>query len=292
VTKVAVIGTQGMLGHTVCRYLAEKNYQIIEITSSGKSQSSNPVTQYDIVLNEIEMLESYLKPVDFVINCAGIIKHKIDENSKESLNNLIRVNSLFPLQLTKLSHELNFKVIQIATDCVYSGAKGNYSESDNKDPIDHYGFSKVLGEHYDSNLITLRCSIVGREQNSRIAFLEWVLSHGKDISVNGYTDHLWNGLTTLHFAKIVEGIIKGSNFRSGTFHLVPSDSLSKFELAKVILGSFGTIEAKITKSKSSKAINRILTTNYQEFNNDMWLSAGYNRPLSISEMVKEYALWA
>ena len=122
------------------------------------------------------MLESYLKPVDFVINCAGLIKHKIDENSKESLNNLIRVNSLFPLQLTKLSHKLNFKIIQIATDCVYSGAKGNYSESDTKDPIDHYGFSKVLGEHNDTNLISLRCSIVGREQNSRIAFLDLIVS--------------------------------------------------------------------------------------------------------------------
>ena len=90
----------------------------------------------------------------------------------------------------------------------------------------------------------------------------------------------------------MEGIIKGNNFRSGTFHLVPSESISKFELAKIILGCFGTIEAKITQSKSSKAINRILTTNYQEFNNDMWLSAGYNRPPSIYEMMKEYALWA
>lgn len=289
---MAVIGAKGMLGHAVCKYLTEKNYQIIEITSSGKTQSSNPVAQYNIVLNKIEELESYLKPVDFVINCAGLIKHKTDENSKESLNNLIRVNSLFPLQLTKLSHKLNFKIIQIATDCVYSGTKGNYSESDTKDPIDHYGFSKVLGEHNDTNLISLRCSIVGREQNSRIAFLEWVLSHGKDISFNGYTDHFWNGLTTLHFAKIVEGIIKGNNFRSGTFHLVPNDSISKFELAKIILGCFGTIEAKITQSKSSKAINRILATNYQEFNKDMWLSAGYNKLPTISEMVKEYALWA
>ena len=107
---MAVIGAQGMLGHAVCRYLTEKNYQVIEITSSEKTQSSNPVTHYNIVLNEIEVLESYLKPVDFVINCAGLIKHKIDENSKESLNNLIRVNSLFPLQLTKLSHKLNFKI--------------------------------------------------------------------------------------------------------------------------------------------------------------------------------------
>ena len=290
--KVAVIGTQGMLGSAVCRYLSEKNYQILEINSSGKTQSSNPVTQFDIAVNEIENLESNLKDIDFVVNCAGLIKHKIDINSTESLNNLIRINSLFPIQLTNLSHKLNFKVIQVATDCVYSGEKGNYSESDERDPVDYYGYSKVLGEHSDINLITLRCSLVGRELNSKVEFLEWILAHGKEKEITGFTDHFWNGLTTLHFAKIVNAIIEGNNFKAGTFHLVPSDSVSKFELAKIILEFFGKSDVKITQSQSSKAVNRILTTNYQEFNNDMWGNAGYNMPLTISEMVKEYALWA
>jgi len=291
-TKIAIIGTQGMLGSAVCRYLSEKNYQILEINSSGKTQSSNPVTQFDIAADEIEKLENNLKGIDFVINCAGLIKHKIDENSKESLNNLIRINSLFPIQLADLSHKLNFKVIQVATDCVYSGEKGNYSENDDKDPIDYYGYSKVLGEHSGNNLITLRCSLVGRELNSKVEFLEWVLSHGKEKEITGFTDHFWNGLTTLHFAKIINAILEGNTFKAGTFHLIPSDSDSKFELAKIILEFFGKSDVKITQSQSSKAVNRILTTNYQEFNNDMWGNAGYNSPLTISEMVKEYALWA
>jgi len=291
-TKIAIIGTQGMLGSAVCRYLSGKTYQILEINSSGKTQSSNPVTQFDIAVNEIENLESNLKGIDFVINCAGLTKHKIDENNTKSLNNLIRINSLFPIQLTNLSHKLNFKVIQVATDCVYSGEKGNYSESDIKDPVDFYGYSKVLGEHSDNNLITLRCSLVGRELNSKFEFLEWVLAHGKEKEITGFTDHFWNGLTTLHFAKIINTIIEGNSFKAGTFHLVPSDSVSKFELAKIILEFFGKSDVKITQSQSSKAVNRILTTNYQEFNKDMWGNAGYNSPLTISEMVKEYALWA
>lgn len=290
--KIAIVGTQGMLGSTVCRYLSEKNYQILEINSSGKTQSSNRVAKFDIAVNEIEMLENNLKGIDFVINCAGLIKHKIDKNSTESLNNLIRINSLFPIQLTSLSHKLSFRVIQVATDCVYSGEKGNYSESDDKDPVDYYGYSKVLGEHFDDNLITLRCSLVGRELNSKVEFLEWVLSHSKENEISGFIDHFWNGLTTLHFAKIINSIIRGNTFKAGTFHLVPSGSVSKFELARIILEFFGKSDVKITQSQSYKAVNRILTTNYQEFNNDMWGKAGYNNPLTISEMVKEYALWA
>ena len=291
-TTIAIIGTQGMLGSAVCRYLSEKNYQILEINSSGKTQSSNPVAQFDIAVNGIEKLENNLKGINFVVNCAGLIKHKIDENSIESINNLIRINSLFPIQLTNLSHKLKFKVIQVATDCVYSGNIGHYSENDTKDPVDYYGYSKVLGEHIDSNLITLRCSLVGRELNSEVEFLEWILSQSNRSKINGFTDHLWNGLTTLHFAKIINGIIEGNIFTAGTFHLIPSDSVSKFELGRIILEYFGISDVKITQIKSPKAVNRILSTNYPEFNNAMWRNAGYNNPLSIAEMVKEYALWA
>ena len=204
---------------------------------------------------------------------------------------MISINSLFPIKLTDLSHELNFKVIQIATDCVYSGEKGNYVEGDTKDPVDYYGYSKALGEHSDSNLMTLRCSLIGRELKSKVEFLEWVLSQGIKSEIKGFTDHFWNGLTTLHFAKIVNGIIKREQFKYGTFHLIPKDSVTKFELAKNIANSFERSDIRITQGSSSKAINRVLATNYPQVNSDLWLNAGYNNPLGIIEMIKEYALW-
>jgi len=290
--KLAVIGSQGMLGSAVSRFLSKENYQILEINSAGKTLNSNPVMQFDIAVDDLDKLGTSLQGVDFVINCAGLIKHKIEESSKESLNNVIRVNSLFPIQLTEISNKFNFKIIQVATDCVYSGDIGNYSESDIKDPVDLYGYSKVLGEHSDNNLITLRCSLIGRELSSKVEFLEWVLNHHKADVIRGFTDHIWNGLTTLHFAKIINGIIKGGKFKAGTFHLIPRDSLSKYELAKLILECFGRTGTEISQSQSNKAINRTLTTNYQEFNQDMWRNAGYYKPPSISEMLKEYVLWS
>ena len=52
--KIAIIGTQGMLGSAVCRYLSEKNYQILEINKSRKTQNSNPVTEFDMEKNNTE----------------------------------------------------------------------------------------------------------------------------------------------------------------------------------------------------------------------------------------------
>ena len=289
--RVAVIGTQGMLGSTVCRYLTEQNYFVLEINSSGESISKNQVRKFDIALDNIAILEKDLKNIDFVINCAGRIKHKIIDESIISLKEVININSLFPLDLTKLSHKLKFKVVQVATDCVYSGNKGSYSESDAKDPVDLYGYSKVLGEHVDDNLVTLRCSLVGKELKSKIEFLEWVLSHNKENALLGFTNHLWNGLTTLHFAKLVDAIIRMENFTSGLFHVVPKDCVSKFDLAKIIGSSFGRDDLEISESLSTVAVNRTLVTNFSQFNSNLWSAAGYNTVPTISEMVEEYALW-
>lgn len=291
-TNIAIIGTQGMLGSAVCRYLSEKNYRILEVNSGGITQSNNQVTKFDIAQDNLDKLEKDLSGIDFVVNCAGLIKHKIDENSLTSTNDLVKINSFFPFDLSKLSHKLNFKIIQPATDCVYSGLKGNYSETDTKDPTDSYGYSKVLGEHIDINLLTLRCSLIGRELSSNFEFLEWVLSHSLENSLNGFTNHHWNGITTLAFAKIVSGLIEGEKFTPGTFHVLPKDSVSKFELAKAISLNFGMTDTKMTQSKSPKAINRTLATNFEQFNNDLWKAAGYNEVPTISEMVKEYSLWA
>jgi len=292
VIKIAVIGTQGMLGSTVCRYLTADGYKVVEINSTGQTQSNNSIIKFDIATDGINNLRSTLDDVDFVINCAGLIKHKIEEKSSNSMRNLIKVNSLFPIELSELARTLDFKVIQIATDCVFSGDKGKYTESDFKDPVDVYGYSKFMGEHFHDNLITLRCSLIGKELYSKVEFLEWVLSHNNGTSVNGFTNHFWNGLTTLHYAKVVSGIMRRSHFTAGTFHLIPKDSVSKFQLSKIILESFGRSSINVNPIDSQKSVNRTLGTNNQQFNLDMWRDAGYNNTLTITEMIKEYSLWS
>ena len=76
-TKIAIIGTQGMLGSAVCRYLSEKNYQILEINKSGKTQNSNPVTEYDIAKNNIDELKAYINKLEVLSDT--IIKHYGDK---------------------------------------------------------------------------------------------------------------------------------------------------------------------------------------------------------------------
>lgn len=148
-----------------------------------------------------------------VINCIGLIKPYCSDVIKA-----IQINSMFPYYLPEGS-------IQIATDCVFSGATGGYTESDLHDASDTYGQTKSLGEA--SHLNNLRCSIIGPEVHNHVSLLDWFMRQTK---VDGYINHYWNGITTYHFALIVQGILDEGIELPNIQHIVPADSVTKAEL--------------------------------------------------------------
>ena len=82
--------------------------------------------------------------------------------------------------------------LHISTDCVFSGKKGGYKESDPSDAEDLYGKSKFIGEVHDQkHVITLRTSIIGHELDSSHALVDWFLS--QQGSVKGYTKAIFSG---------------------------------------------------------------------------------------------------
>jgi dTDP-4-dehydrorhamnose reductase len=220
-----------------------------------------------------------------------VIKHKIDESDLESISNAKRINSDFPGELAIACNARPLRIVQIATDCVYSGDLGLYDEESTHDATDIYGVTKSKGEVVFDNVMILRCSVIGREVNSHIEFMDWVLGQGNSAKLSGFSNHLWNGLTTLHFAKIVLGIISANTFESGTHHVVPSDSVSKFEMIKMVCKSFAREDIEVEKVLAGTAVDRRLITKFPEMNRDLWLNAGYDKPLSIQEMIIEYSNW-
>ena len=54
------------------------------------------------------------------------------------------VNALFPHRLARLCREHAAHLVHLGTDCVFSGRKGNYAETDRPDPVDLYGESELL----------------------------------------------------------------------------------------------------------------------------------------------------
>ena len=290
---ILVIGSTGMLGSAVTKFLTSSQHKVIESNTSGNPiVSSNICIKFDISRNSAEeLLKLVSGEIDYIINCSGVIKHKIIDDDLKSIADAKRINSDFPAELAIAGNAKSIRILQIATDCVYSGNSGLYNEESTHDATDIYGVTKSKGEVAMDNLMILRCSVIGQEVNSHVEFMEWILGQMTSAKLHGFSNHLWNGITTLHFAKIVLGIISANTFHSGKIHVLPCDSASKFEMIDMVCKSFAREDIQIEKVLAENAIDRRLTTKYPEVNRDLWLNAGYDKPLSIQEMITEYSNW-
>jgi dTDP-4-dehydrorhamnose reductase len=288
-TNVVILGATGMLGSRVLEVFNDSGLNVFH-SSRHKSNLEKSSLFLDSLTNNFDDLSKVLRPGDYIINCIGVIKPHINENSNESVINAIKVNSLFPRDLYELLRKKEVKVIQIATDCVFSGLKGDYSEKDMHDCLDVYGKTKSLGEVNGENFMNLRCSIIGPEIKSSKSLFEWIKNQEKNANLKGFEDHIWNGVTTTVFGQICLGIVRNNLFQSGTFHLVPKDKVSKYELLSLISTKLNRHDLKIDKIKSGTVINRTLSTTFSDVNEKFWNSLVSKRVLTISEMINDHLL--
>ena len=65
---------------------------------------------------------------------------------KENINKSIEINIIGTANIVRACKNNNTKLIFFSTNYVYPGKKGPYSENDNLNPINNYGWSKLGGE--------------------------------------------------------------------------------------------------------------------------------------------------
>jgi dTDP-4-dehydrorhamnose reductase len=127
-------------------------------------------------------------------------------------------------------------LIHISTDCVFSGNKGNYSETDNPDAEDVYGRSKLLGEVDYPHAITLRTSIIGHELGSARSLIGWFLNQTG--CVKGYTEAIFSGVTTYELARVVRDFVIPNSKLHGLYH-VAAEPISKYDLLQLVNREYG-----------------------------------------------------
>jgi dTDP-4-dehydrorhamnose reductase len=282
-TKVLILGNNGMLGHAVESVL--RNAKDLNVSTTSRS-GEGATFAFDVKLDDIKKITNHSAP-DFIVNCIGAIKPRINVNSAASINDAIFINSTFPHQLLAATKDSKARIIQIATDCVFSGTKGGYLESDLHDATDVYGKTKSLGEVSADNFFNLRASIVGPEKGRATSLLEWFINQSHGAKLNGFANHMWNGISTYQFAKISLGIIHSETFVSGMFHLIPADSVSKYELLKLFKTIYKRIDIQVTATFPEKIVDRTLSTENILINKRLWNDAGYKTAPFVEEMLLE-----
>jgi len=272
--KILVLGTSGMLGSMIFDYLRKnRDFSVHGTVRNQKYQTKNMLlfdAQHIKELDEKEILD--LK-FDYIINAIGITKPFCKDNDPEGVKRAIAINAKFPWELGDFGRKHGIKILTIGTDCVYSGKVGKYTEDMPHDPIDVYGKTKSLGEVFDGSTLTIRTSIIGPELKGETSFLlEWFLSQKEGGTIDGFEHHIWNGVTTLQFAKICEKIIESSSFDklvqiSRVHHFTPNSTVTKYELMQI----FSTVFKKKIKinrvNKPEQKLDRSLSTKFHELQN-------------------------
>jgi dTDP-4-dehydrorhamnose reductase len=277
--KILIVGASGMIGSAVMRVLSEnRDLQVFgSIREDHWKKFFSPKIQKRLIsgfdLLQTQELVKIFEQVhpDVVINCVGVTKHKL---GAEDPIVSIPINSLLPHRLSNLSRLVGSRVIHISTDCVFSGDKGNYVEEDLTDGRDLYGKTKVLGEIFYPNTITLRTSTIGHELQSRYGLLEWFLSQTK--SCKGFTNAIFSGIPTIIFANIIREVIINHHQLQGLYH-VAAEPINKFELLDLISKTYQK-DIEIIRDNSFR-IDRSL--NSKRFR----LATGYEPP-AWPELIK------
>ncbi len=235
--KVLVLGGNGMAGHVLRMYFTEKGRYSVWFTLRAKTEDRQAI-QLDVTdWPSVEKVARFIRP-DVVINTTGILNKRAEQNIREA----IQVNSLFPHQMAQLGKQLGFRFIQISTDCVFSGRKGNYRESETPDGTTVYAKSKSLGEVVDGPHLTIRTSIIGPELRDGIGLFHWFMQQKG--SILGYRKVLWNGVTTLELAKALDWIMQKPEL-TGLVHLTGPEKISKYQLLLWLKETFKREEVSI-----------------------------------------------
>lgn len=295
--KVAVLGASGMLGAMVLDTLAsDPELELVATTRSGRLPepfrerlSGVDCRRLDAEQVASDELAAVLAGTDWIVNAIGIIKPYIHDDNAPEVERATRVNALFPHLLARAAERIGARVLQIATDCVYSGTRGRYVESDPHDPTDVYGKTKSLGEVHSPAMTHLRCSIVGPELAGHRSLLDWLIRQPADAAVNGFLNHLWNGVTTLQFARLCRGIVRGNLDLPRLRHVVPADVVTKATLLEIVARAHHRADLSISPVDASVAVDRTLDTEDRPGNELLWRAAGYEEVPTVRAMVEELA---
>ncbi len=254
--RVAVLGAAGLLGRYVARQLASDGHTVDRITRATHNLS----------------LYSSAKKIaaeryDWIVNCAGIVKCR----ERESPIDTVLLNSALPHWLEYESRKFRTRLLHVSTDCVFSGAKGHYHEDSEPDPVDLYGASKLAGEVHGPESLTIRCSFIGLEHGTSRGLLAWLIGEAAaGHAVKGYTNALWNGLSTFEVARVVSRILAKPGFPISSVYHVSGGTISKCDLLCCLSAALGL--GAVVEPMSEPLIDR--TLNATRFR----VATGYSPP--------------
>lgn len=251
--KVLIIGSSGMLGQDLIFTFHENGYEVFgvdiieDVSKNLKRFYKIDLATDPAIFNIIEKIEP-----DLILYVAAIVNLNICEDNKLLADT---IHHTLPAKLAKVKPKKT-KFVYVSTDSVFDGKKGNYSESDRKNPLNHYALTKSLGEDElatISNCIVIRTNIFGFNDPLKCSLAEWAIKNlqsGEEIT--GFDDVIFNAIYTRDLAEIIEKIWNQNV--PPLLNVATKGFWSKYEFLKMLSASLN-FDPALVKRGNSKDIN-------------------------------------
>lgn len=245
--KILVFGGDGMLGHQLLESWAPRHDVRVTLRQAAPAYAAHQARFGDRALYGVDVrrLDDVVEALatarpELVVNAVGLVKQR--PAAQEELPSL-EVNALYPHRLARACAAAGARLVHLSTDCVFSGARGNYRETDTPDPKDLYGRTKLLGEVDGPGCLTLRTSIIGLELGRAGSLVEWFLAQRGP--VRGYRRAIYSGLTTQEMARAIERLVTEAPDLCGVWHLA-SQPIDKLDLLTRLARRLGRTDVTLT----------------------------------------------
>lgn len=224
--KILVTGSNGQLGNEL-RDLASL-YPQYEFVFTDLPELS---------ITDKDAIENFFKEVRpaYLVNCAAYTAVDKAESEKE-INDLI--NGTAVGILANACKNYGAKFIHISTDYVFDGnATSPLKESDEVDPVNEYGASKLLGEELafknDPDTIIIRTSWVYSFHGKNFVKTMMRLMNEKE-SIGVVSDQVGSPTYAADLAEAIMQIISSGKWQAGIYNYSNEGTISWFDFANEI----------------------------------------------------------
>jgi len=240
---VWLIGNKGMLGS-----------EVFNVLTASKIKFFYSDAELDITDSKLLADVTKHEKIDWIVNCAGYTDIDLAEQEE---GKALSVNGHALQNIINIAKVKDAKIIHISSELVFDGKKfTGYSETDEPNPINKYGYSKLVGEqvliqNYHRYIILRTSWLYGK---NGVNFIHTMLKlYGSGSTVSIVDDQTGSPTYAVDVAKVIGFLISNHADKYGIYHCSNTGLTDWFSYAKAIFERsllYGILPAWIqTKTK-------------------------------------------
>lgn len=255
--KLLIFGGSGFVGGNLTRTAQASGWEVCIADNRPLFQAE----WWSVNITDREMVEKVI--ADFrpsaLVNLAAVADIDLAERERELA---YRVNAEGARTLAEVCGKNGIRYIFFSSDAVFDGQSRDYTEDDQPNPVNYYGFTKWEAEKAVRQVCPqaaiIRISLVLgfpiTEGNSFFANLESKLRLGKEVL--SPTDEIRTPVDVLTLSEAVLELCE--NDFTGVIHIGATDSISRYDLSRKLARRMGLDDGLIKPHSQSDAIGQAI----------------------------------